>query len=106
VRFDGIDDRDGAQALRGGILAVGAEEVPPAPAGGYYWFDLEGCRCHDRRLGELGRVEEVMEGGGGVLLRVVGPRGELLLPFVDAYLGEVDVGGGRIEWELPDGFGE
>jgi 16S rRNA processing protein RimM len=106
VRFEGVDDRDGALALRGGVLAVPADAVPPAPAESYYWFELEGCRCHDRALGDLGAVEEVLEGGGGVLLRVQGPRGELLLPFVDAHLVAVDVAARRIDWALPEGLVE
>jgi 16S rRNA processing protein RimM len=104
VGFDGVADRDAAEALRGAVLEVPLSEVPPPPADGYYWFDLEGCRCHDRALGDLGRVEEVLEGGGGVLLRVAGPRGELLLPFVDAYLLAVDVAAKRIDWALPEGL--
>ncbi len=49
----------------------------------------------------------MVEGGGGDLLRVVAAAGEgkpgreLLLPFVDAYLAEVDVAGRRILWDLP-----
>jgi 16S rRNA processing protein RimM len=106
VRFAGVDDRDHALTLRGGVLEVPAAEVPPAPPDGYYWFELEGCRCFDREHGELGRVEEVLEGGGGVLLRVAGPRGELLLPFVDAFLAAVDVADRRIDWTLPAGLVE
>jgi 16S rRNA processing protein RimM len=105
VRFAGADDRTAAEALRGGILEVEAADVPPAPEGSYYHFDLVGCRCADGE-GDLGEVVEVLEGGGGILLRVVGPRGELLLPFVDSYLGEVDLAAKKIEWRLPEGFVE
>jgi 16S rRNA processing protein RimM len=110
VRFGGVDDRTAAEALRGGVLEVDASAVPAPPEGSYYQFDLVGCRCTDRRAGELGEVVEVVEGGGGYLLRVVGPpregkpERELLLPFVDAYLAEVDVAGRRIRWELPEGL--
>src|SRR6185295_3754471 len=90
--------------LRGALLEVEASAVPPAPADEYYHFDLVGCRCEDRRAGELGEVVEVLEGGGGDLLRVVGDGRELLLPFVDAYLVEVDVAARRILWNLPEGL--
>jgi 16S rRNA processing protein RimM len=106
VRLGGVEDRDAAEALRGALLEVPRAAVPPAPEDGYYWFDLVGLSCGDRRLGELGTVAEVMEGGGGVLLRVEGRRGELLLPFVDAYLLAVDLPAGRIEWDLPEGLVE
>jgi 16S rRNA processing protein RimM len=110
LSLQGIDDRTAAEALRGALLEVAASAVPPAPAGTWYHFDLVGCRCTDRRAGELGEVAEVVEGGGGDLLRVVAAAGEgkpareLLLPFVDAYLAEVDVAGRRILWDLPEGL--
>ena len=110
LSLQGIADRTAAEALRGALLEVDAAAVPPAPAGTYYPYDLVGCRCADRRAGELGEVTEVIEGGGGDLLRVVAPAHgeeparELLLPFVDAYLAEVDVAGRRILWDLPEGL--
>ena len=105
VTLAGIADRSAAEALRGALLEVDAADVPPAPEGSYYHFELVGCRC-GAAGDDLGEVAEVVEGGGGLLLRVVGPRGELLLPFVESYLLEVDVAGRRIEWNLPEGFVE
>lgn len=104
LRVVGVEDRDSAEALRGALLEVPAAEVPPAPEGSWYWYELVGCRCLERDGRELGEVEEVLEGGGGLLLRVKGARGELLLPFVEAYLVEVDAPGRRIVWDLPEGF--
>jgi 16S rRNA processing protein RimM len=110
VRFAGIEDRDQAESLRDAVLQVRREQVPPAPAGTYYHFELVGCTVEDRRRGPLGLVERVVEDGGGVLLRVrVAGEGEspaLLLPFVGAYLVAVDVVGRRIEVELPEGLVE
>ena len=106
IAFEGFDGREAAESLRGCELTVPRSSVPPAKAGSYYLFELVGCRCAERDGGDLGVVEEVLEGGGGLLLRVRGPRGELLLPFVEAYLVEVDAPGRRIVWDLPEGFAE
>lgn len=104
VHLSGVDDRTAADALRGALLEVEASAVPPAPEGSYYHFELVGCRCTDRRAGELGEVVEVVEGGGGDLLRVVGAGRELLLPFVEPYLAEVDIAARHILWDLPEGL--
>ncbi len=56
--------------------------------------------------GELGEVTEVIEDGGGTLLRVEGQGRGLLVPFVDAFLVSVDVAAGRIELALPPGLVE
>ena len=127
VRFDGIDDRDEAELLRGARLEVGRDEVPEPPEGTFYFFQLIGCRVHDVREGDLGEVIDVLEDGGGLLLVVARGERELLIPFVREMVRRVvpvgtaeeetgtaaetgadaperSVGDGLIEIELPEGF--
>lgn len=107
LRLVGVDDRDGAEALRGSTLEVSREAAPPAPDGSFYWFELVGCTVVDAARGELGVVEELLEDGGGLLLRVVdAARRELLVPWVESFLRAVDVAGRHIEVALPEGFVE
>ena len=40
------------------------------------------------------------------MLEIVGARGQILVPFVNAYLTKVDVEGGVIEVDLPEGLVE
>jgi len=106
VRFEGVADRDAAEQLRGALLEVDRDGVPPAPKGSYYFFELVGCRCVDGTQGELGRVERVLEDGGGLLLEVKGESRTLLVPFVQAFLRQIDVQAGRIDVDLPEGLVE
>ena len=107
VAFEGVADRDAAEALRDGRLEVGRDEVPPAEAGEYYHFELVGCRCFDEREGELGEVVDLVESGAGLLLEVGRPGGgRLLLPFVAEFLVAVDREARRIDWRLPEGLVE
>lgn len=105
VAFAGCASRDEADALRGAKLEVARAAVPPPPAGAHYLFDLVGCRAFDRAAGELGRVVDAIEDGGGWLLVVARPQGgRLLLPYVEKFVARVDPAGGRIDWELPEGL--
>ncbi|MEM8929816.1 MAG: ribosome maturation factor RimM [Acidobacteriota bacterium] len=104
VKLVGVDDRDQADRLNGARLAVDSAEVPDPPEGFYYHFQLVGCDVHDATIGSLGQVVEVIEDGGGILLRVVRDQRSLLVPFVDAFLGEIDIGAARIDVALPDGL--
>ena len=106
VRFEGVEDRDGADALRGGVLEIDRQAVPDAPEGTWYYFDLIGCRCRDAREGDLGEVEDVVEDGGGVLLDVRKEGRRLLVPFVRSFVRDVDPAARRIELELPEGLVE
>lgn len=106
IVFEGISEREQVDALRGHWLEVPRDEVPSSQEGSFYFFDLVGCRCLDRAEGELGDVTQVIEDGGGYLLEIVGSRGQILVPFVNAYLLKVDVEGGVIEVDLPEGLVE
>ena len=107
VRFEGFEDPDQAGELRGLDLEVPRSQVPPAPPGTYYQYELLGCLCrHQGEEGEelLGRVVEVVEDGGGLMLIVAGEGRRVPVPFVQAFLREVDVEAGRIDLALPPGF--
>lgn len=109
VRFAGSEDRDQAEELRGLWLEIPRSEVPPAEPGTYYQYELVGCLC--RVSGEeLGRVAEVVEDGGGLLLIIEseseGEKRRIPVPFVREFLREVDVAEARIDLELPPGLVE
>ena len=102
--LEGLGDRDAAAALRGAALEIERRAVTPPPAGSYYFFELAGCLCCDSRHGELGRVGDVIEDGGGLLLEVRAGQCLLLVPFVEEYVVAVDVTARRIELQLPEGL--
>jgi 16S rRNA processing protein RimM len=57
VRFDGVEDRNGAEALRGKV--VEAEPRADAPDGELWVHELIGSEVRDRAGAELGRVVSV-----------------------------------------------
>ncbi len=103
VTFEGLADRDGAETLRGAVFEVERERVPPSEPGVYYHFQLIGCRCTEAGR-ELGRVVDVIEDGGGLLLIVANGERKLPIPFVRSFLREVDVERGWIDLVLPEGL--
>ena len=106
IKLEGFEDRDQAETLRGALLEVPFDQVPSAPEGAYYYFELIGCKCHDEAAGDLGTVAEIVEDGGGLLLKVELEGRELLLPFVKSYLKQVSVDDRRIDFCLPTGLVE
>lgn len=105
ARLQGIADRDAAHALKGAEVLVSRADFPPLPAGEYYWVDLVGCAVVNLAGETLGVVAEVDDHGAHAILRVQpqdGEAGERLIPFVPAYIEEVDIDARRIvaDWGL------
>jgi 16S rRNA processing protein RimM len=57
--LSGIEDRDAARALRGGLVLASEAELEPLPEDEYYWHELIGCRVLElAREDEAGEAEE------------------------------------------------
>lgn len=104
LTFEGLDDRDQVDTLRGADLMVHAREIGEAPEGTYYYFDLVGRSCRDRRAGNLGEVVAVREDGGGLLLEIRDETRTVLVPFVREYLISLEPKEEPIEFDLPEGL--
>ena len=111
VAIVGCDDRDAAVALKGTAVLVRRADFPALPDGEYYWVDLIDLAVVNPEGTALGRVRDLMDNGAHSVLRVVydAPDAEgltvereRLIPFVDAYLREVDLAAKRIvvDWDV------
>jgi 16S rRNA processing protein RimM len=100
AKLQGIEDRDGAQALRGAEVAVTRDELGEAEEGTIYWRDLIGLQVANLRGEALGEVEGMFETGETSVLVVKGDR-ERMIPFVPDYVKSVDRDAKRItvDWE-------
>jgi 16S rRNA processing protein RimM len=105
LKFRGVDDSNGAEALRGFWLEAPPEEVPPLPKGTYFVQGLIGARVTDETLGDLGVVEDVLETGGAELLQVRAEDGsEILIPFAEEIVRQVEPESGTIRTRVPEGL--
>lgn len=82
ARFEGISDRSAAEALRGQLVEIDRDKLPPLEEGEYYHADLVGLPCVDQGGDLLGAVVAVENFGAGDLLEVERPNGQRsLIPF-------------------------
>jgi 16S rRNA processing protein RimM len=92
LRVEGIDDRTGAESLRGEELFVARADAPELEAGEYWAEDLEGCAIVTADGRELGHVAALRALPSCEVLEV----GELLVPMVSDAVLSVDVRARRI----------
>jgi 16S rRNA processing protein RimM len=91
ARLDGVSDRNAAEALRGQLVEVDRDALPPLAEGEYYHADLVGLPCVGPDGEALGTVAGIENFGAGDLIEVLLPDGKRsLIPFRDpiAVLGE------------------
>ena len=97
VSFEGVLDRDGAEALQGTYLFVPASEAPPLPEGEYWTHQLIGCEVFTEGGRTLGHLREVIHTRANDVWSVQGEDGsDLLVPALKDVVGEVDVDARRI----------
>ena len=102
VKFVGSDSRDQAEAWQGYTIAVARADFEETEEGEYYWTDLIGMSVINHEQVVLGNVHSLLQTGAHDVLVVRGEHGEKLIPFVDAFVGEVDVNAKtiQVEWGL------
>jgi 16S rRNA processing protein RimM len=105
VRFDGFDDRDAAQELRGMEIVVSRAHLPAPESERFYWADLEGLLVKTLAGQKLGRIEQMLDAGAADVMVIVGDQ-RILIPFVmhDTVV-KVDLNAGclEVDWD-PDNF--
>ena len=107
VRLAGIADRDSADALRGSVLVIDSDDLPPIDdPDEYYDHQLEGLRVQTTSGQAIGTVAEVLHTAAGELLAVkrAGEHKELLVPFVSAIVTSVSLDDHMVEIDPPDGL--
>ncbi|MEV4715958.1 ribosome maturation factor RimM [Micromonospora noduli] len=106
IAFEGILDRNTAEALRGTLLVVDSADVtPPDDPEEFHDHQLVGLAVvtpAGERLGEVARIDHAPSSDLLVLRR---PEGRTaLIPFVRAIVPEVDLAGGRVIVDPPAGL--
>lgn len=110
VRLDGVDDREGADALRGTALTVDRLEAPALEEGEWWGHELEGCVVVDgeRLLGTVSRMIELPSCEALEVRReTIGsqptgshPPAPLIVPMVRDAIRRMAVAEGRIEVDM------
>lgn len=107
VQLEGLADRNAAELLRNTEIGVLRSELPPPPAGEYYWDDLLGL---DGYIGDgecLGQLDHFFDSPAHPFMVFVGKdqdgaRSEHMVPLVKGRILDVDFAQRRVrlDWTL------
>ena len=103
VKFEGIDDRDAAETLRG-PLYVSGDDLRPLAEGELWTFELTGCEVVTAAGERVGEVARVVPGAAHDLLEVTTRGGDALVPMVKEIVVAIDLDGRRVTVDPPAGL--
>ncbi len=92
LKLEGIDDRDQAGLLRGGLIAVKRDAIPPLAEGEFYDFQIVGMRVLTEDGRDLGKVSEILRTGANDIYMT----DRVPIPAVDRFISEISVERGEI----------
>lgn len=110
IKLQGIETREDAGRVTGGLLEIPVSERMPLAPGIYYHDQIVGLQVYNL-IGEyLGEVVDISSHGGHdlYLVEVACTRGgkRLPVPAVKEMVKEIDLSRGRMVVELPEGLDE
>jgi len=109
AKLDGVNDRNASELLTNIELFVAREKLPKIEDDEtFYHADLIGLRVEDKAGKNYGVVVAVRNYGASDLIEVAEPpkTSGTLIPFIDQFVPEVDVAGGRVVIEPVPGLFE
>lgn len=109
ARLNGVDGRNAAEALKGVRIYLPRSAFPATPEGEHYWVDLIGLAVFNREGVPMGVVRDLMPTGPHSVLVLESTEmvdgkeqtTERMIPFVAAYVDDVDQKARRItvDWQ-------
>jgi 16S rRNA processing protein RimM len=106
VKFDGIESPEAVDPFRNWTIEIPESEARELEENEYFLHDLVGLTLIDAEGREQGKVVEVYEGGGGILLQVQRGDRTFDVPFAAEICTKVDLASKTMLVKLPEGIDE
>lgn len=103
LTFDGVESEKYAKRLVGASVYLFSEEIVPMNDEPELSRFID-YTVFDSKTGEIGRVEHIDDFSGNIVLTVIYKGEELLIPFNEDFLINIDESSKTIELSLPEGL--
>ena len=106
LKLAGVNDRNGAEALKGRNVYMSEDDLPELPDEEFYIRDLIGIDVIDAESGQkIGMLKDVMtDRPQDIYVVKLEKGGECMIPAVDQFVKEIDAVEGRMTVALIEGM--
>lgn len=106
LAIEGISDQTSAKNLVGKSVYLPIDLLPKLKDDQFYFHEIIGFTIIDTKLGELGKVDKVLEFSSSNVLSLTVKEKEVLIPISDETISKVDKPNHCITVNCPDGLVE
>jgi 16S rRNA processing protein RimM len=96
ITLEGVADIDAAESLKGAVVMLATEDVPPAKPGEFYYYEAIGCEVFLTDGSRLGAIEEVFSNGAQDIWIVRDGEREVLVPVIENVVKAMDFAARRV----------
>ena len=105
MTFEGVDQRETAEALRGHLLLARAKDLPKLEPGEVYQFELLGASVFLEDGRPLGRIKEIQSPAGREIWVIETSEGrEVLFPVAEEFVLKMNLEAGSVTIAPPPGL--
>ena len=97
VKFRESNNRHEADGLRKKEIMIPEDEMIKLPDDVYFLHDLIGCEVHSLKRGFVGKIVNVLGGGGNDIYVIDYNEKEVLVPAVSKFVKKIDIENKRID---------
>lgn len=96
VLFDGINTPEQVSEFSGQLVQTSVNNLPAKDEDEYFYFELIGMEVFTKSGRHLGKITEIMATGANDVFVVNGDAGEVLIPFIDDVVLEIDLASKKV----------
>jgi 16S rRNA processing protein RimM len=99
ITLEGVNDVSAAEALKGAVVMLAAEDVPAAKPGEFYYYEAIGCQVFLTDGSRIGIIEEIFSNGAQDIWVVREGEREFLVPVIEDVVKAMDFAARRVTIE-------
>ncbi|GAE33929.1 ribosome maturation factor RimM [Halalkalibacter akibai] len=106
LQFENYHSINEVELFKGATLYVSEEELSELGEGEFYYHEIIGCSVVTEQDEELGKVKEIIETGANDVwvIQRSGPGKDILIPYIEECVKEIDVEQKLVRIHLMEGL--
>ncbi|MHC5269088.1 ribosome maturation factor RimM [Enterococcus sp. LJL98] len=105
LTFEGYPNINDVEIFRDGILKVSEADLTDLEENEYYYYEIIGATVIDEAGEKLGKVKEIFSTGANDVWTIQRQgKKDVLIPYIESVVKEIDVDAQEIHVEIPEGL--